>query len=123
MAKISNEKAALAIITAPTLQAAADSLGVHRNTLLRLRKDPEMQAELKRLSREIYEDAINKAMSNGVENIEILQELARGNFSESRSQVAWVQLNAIKAQQEFAKYGADMQDIAKRLERLEELLK
>jgi len=114
------QEVARAIIASPSLKEAANTLGIHRNSLLKLRKDKRTQAELKKLAQSLFEDSINHAMINANENIDILQRLARGEFGDS--QKAWIQLNAIKNLNEIAKYGADLNTIETRLEKIEGLL-
>lgn len=117
MAKHDKKEVARAVIAAPTLEAAAGLLGVHRNTLLALRKDPETQKEIRALAAQVYQESINKAMVYAPETIDILKGLATGQFTDYNK--VYCQLNAIKLLNEIAKYGADINEIEKRLEALE----
>ena len=120
MASYNPKEVAQAIISSPNLTEASARLGISRNTLLNVRKDKRTKHALKRLAKELYEESINRAMVAQGESIDILQRLARGEFSDSQS--AWIQINACKQLQDVAKYGADVQTLEERLEKIERLL-
>lgn len=117
MKRPGKKEIARAVVAAPTLEQAAGLLGVHRNTLLNFRKDPAVQQEIRELAAEVYKESISKAMAGASASIDTLQRLAAGEFTDPNK--AYCQLNAIKLLNEIAKYGADIDQIEKRLEVLE----
>lgn len=108
-------KALAALLTAPTIKAAAKAANIDERTLRRYRQDPEFQAEYRKRCNESLETACTKAKSALPPAIERLNGIAQDDKQQPREQIA-----AARAVLEYGLRLIEANDFEQRLRALEE---
>lgn len=113
--KITDAKIMAALITSPSIGAAAAALGIGERTVFRRLESPEFRAEFDRLQRETITAAaagLNGALGAAVDTMTQIM-----NGTENSAQV---RLSAAKGVLEAALKAAEVIDIERRLDALEQ---
>lgn len=112
----SQQKAILAILTAPTLAAAAKKAGVSKATLLRWLKESSFQAALAEETRCLFEPQLARLKTVSGRAINALNRALRAPSVKDR-------IHAADALLKHSLKASSLQDMAKRLEAMETELK
>ena len=108
-------KALAALLTAPTIKAAAEAANIDERTLRPYKQDPEFQAEYRKRCTEMLEEATNKAKSALPPAVERLSTIAMDDAQQPQQQIA-----AARAVLEYGLRLIEANDIEQRLRALEE---
>ena len=109
------EKALAALLTSPTVKAAAQETGVESRTMRLYLKDPEFLAEYKRRCSSLLEDATNKAKAALPPAIERLSSIVMDDAQPTQYQIA-----ACRALCEYSLRMTEVVDYEQRLQALED---
>ena len=109
------QKALAALLTCPTVKAAARAAGLDESTIRRYKQDPAFVAEYKRRCAELLETACIKAKSALPPAIERLNAIVQDDTQQPREQIA-----AARAVCEYSLRLNEAVDIEQRLRALEE---
>lgn len=107
----------VALLVHPTVAAASQATGIHRNTLLNWKRDPVFLAELRSVSREMSRDAVNQ--------LNALSTLAASTFRQALTgdrNLPWSRMFAASRTFELVKSFAEM-DIAEQVDEMRERLR
>src|SRR5262249_16831643 len=104
-----------ALLTEPTITAAAQTAGISEKTLRTWLKKPEFSRAFREWRRQLVETAVARVQQLTTEAVDALRELLRG-----RNET--VRLGAAKAVLDYAREGIQSADVLQRLEDLEQLL-
>jgi|SRR6266511_3721863 len=102
-----------ALLTEPTLEAAARRAGVSESSLLRWLRDPAFRAEYRAARRAVVEQAVSGLQHATSEAVAAL----RRNLT---CGMPTVEISAAKAVLDFAVKGVELIDLAERVEMLEQ---
>lgn len=109
------EKALAALLTSPTVKAAAQETGVGSRTMRLYLKDPEFLAEYKRRCSSLLEEATNKAKAALPPAIERLSSIVMDDAQPTQYQIA-----ACRALCEYSLRMTEVVDYEQRLQALED---
>jgi hypothetical protein len=107
------ERLITALLSHPTVEAAAKSISVADTTVWRWMQRPEFQAAYAKARRECMRQVTAKLQEASGEAVEALREIQRGGESES------ARVSAARTILEMAIKAADIEDIQQRLDALE----
>jgi hypothetical protein len=108
-------KAIYALLEQPTLEAAAEDVGVSTATIKRWRKTEAFTSEFRRARRRVLEDAYAKLQGAASEAVDTL-------VAHMHSGVPHLEVKAALGVLDRAQRGLEAYDLVERLERLEEAL-
>jgi hypothetical protein len=112
------ELAIAALLTCPTLPAAAASCGISESTLRRWLQNETFSRRYRRERTRVLETAVNLLRQKSLASVETLASMA-----ESKESPANVRVTAARAVIELAIKGAEMQDLEARIDDLEQMAK
>ena len=112
------EKAILALLTEPTLAKAADKVGITANTLWRWMQLDEFNESYLRAKRDAFSQAIGRLQQAATQAVDTLQDVM-GN----KKAAAMARVRAAEIVLEMAHKGIETEDIAARMDEMEEILK
>lgn len=108
------EAAVAALISAPTIAAAAAAVGIHEITLWRWLRQPEFKAAYEEAKRQALEAAIKRLQAVSGQAVETLHEVMTDPTASPHARVA-----AARTVLEMALKAYELQDLASRVEALE----
>jgi hypothetical protein len=111
------ERAIIALLSGPTLRAAASSAGISETTLWRWLREPNFRAAYRRARREALERATSRLAALVETAVEALGEIVA-----DRTVSPHVRVSAASRIVEFALKAAEIEDVQARLEKLEAAL-
>jgi hypothetical protein len=117
MAKLNKERIALAILSAPSLDAAARQAGISTATLYRIRKQADFQDILTGAKNAMFGEALVKGQGYCLEAMEVLHEIMMNRIGS-----AGVRVQAAKAVLDVGLSLYEDEQIIKRIEALEKRL-
>jgi transposase-like protein len=107
------EAAIAALLTEPTVEAAAQRVGINESTLLRWLKEPEFGKEYRTARRLVVEGAVGRLQQTATEAVDALaRNLTCG--------IPAVEVGAAKAVLDQAMKGMELLDLAERVAALEQ---
>jgi uncharacterized protein (UPF0147 family) len=110
------EQAIIALLTSPSITAAAKQADIGETTLYRWLKESEFKAQYNEAKRELLSQAVSKLQQNSAEAVEVLREVANDKEAPASSRVT-----AAKTTIEMALKSAELEDIVQRIEQLERM--
>ena len=105
------DQAIAALLSHPTVEAAATATGVSKTTLLRWMQDPEFQRAYRDVRRQVMDRSIGRLQAATGEAVTALRAAARSRGS--------VRVSAARAIWEFSFRARELMDIEERLAALE----
>jgi hypothetical protein len=111
------ERAIIALLSEPTLRAAASSAGISETTLWRWLRDPHFKRAYRRARRETLERATTRLAALVDAAVEALGEIVA-----DRAVSPHVRVSAASRIVEYALKAAEIEEVQARLERLEAAL-
>jgi hypothetical protein len=111
------ERAIVALLSEPTLRAAASSAGISESTLWRWLRDPAFRVAYRRARQEVLERATARLAALVGVAVEALSEIVA-----DRAVSPHVRVSAASRIVEFALKAAEIEDVQARLEKLESAL-
>jgi hypothetical protein len=111
----SAEKAIAALLTKPTLAAAARECGLSRRTLQRWIRDPEFQRAYRQAKAELLHGATSRLIANAVQASEVLRTVFM-----SKKATAGSRVTAAVSTLRLALDSYQLEELEERLHRLEE---
>ena len=111
------ERAIVALLSEPTLRAAASSAGISESTLWRWLRDPAFRVAYRRARQEVLERATARLAALVGVAVEALSEIVA-----DRAVSPHVRVSAASRIVEFALKAAEIEDVQARLEKLEAAL-
>jgi hypothetical protein len=111
------ERAIVALLSEPTLRAAASSAGISESTLWRWMRDPDFRVAYRRARQEVLERATARLGTL----VEVAVE-ALGEIVADRTVSPHVRVSAASRIVEYALKAAEIEEVQARLERLEAAL-
>lgn len=111
------EDAIIALLTSPTIQAAAEATGIAYITLWRWMRIPEFNEQYREARLETVRQAVSRLSQIATEAVEVLREIMKDLESPPSSRVT-----AAKTILEGAFKGIELDDLAARIETLEKTL-
>ena len=112
------EAAIAALLTHGTLGKSAAASGISESTIRRWLKEPQFQTAYGQAKRQLLEGTINRLRSIGVDGVNALHYVARDKNSPAGARVS-----AGRAILEVLLRAVEVQDLAERLDKLEESMK
>src|SRR5581483_8229194 len=106
-----------ALVSHPTIEAAAKAVGISNATAWRWIQDPEVGKEYARARRRAMEHATARIQEAAGEAVECLREVQRSGESES------ARVSAARTILDTAFKAADLEDVQARLDALEQAIK
>lgn len=113
-----SEQVIAALLAAPSLKAAAESLGCTPRTIQRWMAQEDFRQEYDRAKAELLEGAINALRTSGWEGANTLRELAKDAATPPAARVS-----AARALLELLLRGIETQELEERIQRLETAVK
>lgn len=111
------EKAVVALLAAPTVQAAAEAAGVSERTLWRWLQQPEFKEAYRQARREAVSHAIGRLQQATTRAVETLEEVM-GNPEAKES----ARVSAAKTVLDAALKALELEDLEARVEELERMM-
>lgn len=111
------EAAIIALLTAPSIEEAAKTVGVGATTIYRWMKLPQFQEELKEARRQAVSLAIGKLQRSTSAAVKVLQDVAENDEAPASARVS-----AAKTILEMALKAVELDDIINRLEEIEKAM-
>jgi hypothetical protein len=111
------EDAIVALLTAPTIQAAAEATGITYITLWRWMQIPEFKEQYREARLEAVRQAVSRLSQIGSEAVDVLRDIMNDQEAPASSRVT-----AAKSILEGAFKGIELDDLAARIEALEKTL-
>lgn len=111
------ERAIIALLSEPTLRAAASSAGISESTLWRWMRDPEFRVAYRRARQEVLERATARLAALVDAAVKALGEIVA-----DRTVSPNVRVSAASRIVDFALKAAEIEEVQARLERLEATL-
>ena len=111
------ERAIIALLSEPTLRAAASSAGISESTLWRWMRDPDFRVAYRRARQEVLERATARLGTL----VEVAVE-ALGEIVAERTVSPHVRVSAVSRIIDFALKAAEIEEVQARLEKLEAAL-
>jgi hypothetical protein len=111
------EQAISALMTSPTIEAAADQVEVDKSTLYRWLDRDDFQRDYKRARREALTRSIARLQKASTEAVETLQEVMNDTDAKDSTRV-----RAAEKVMKFAIEAAEIEDMQERLDALEDVL-
>ena len=111
------ERAIVALLSEPTLRAAASSAGISESTLWRWLRDPAFRVAYRRARQEVLERATARLAALVGVAVEALSKIVA-----DRAVSPHVRVSAASRIVEFALKAAEIEDVQARLEKLESAL-
>ena len=105
-----------ALLTEPTVQAAAKAVGISEATAWRWMQRPDFKARYQQARRELVEAAIGKLQKAATQAVDTLAEIAAAGEKES------ARVQAAKGLLELCLKACEVEDLARRIEELERRL-
>lgn len=109
------ESAIIALLTAPSIEEAAQTAGVSDTTIYRWLKLPEFQAELKEARRQAVNLAISKLQQSTASAVKVLQDVA-----ENEDAPASARVSAARIILDQVLKTVELEEVISRIEKLEE---
>lgn len=111
------EDAIVSLLTSPTIQAAAEAIGISYITLWRWMQIPDFKEQYREARLETVRQAVSRLSQIATEAVEVLREIMKDMESPPSSRVT-----AAKTILEGAFKGIELDDLATRIEALEKTL-
>lgn len=110
------QRAIAALLTAPTVTAAAQASGVSLSTLMRWQREDDFKSELAQAKRELVSAAVNKLQDSAWTAVNTLVEICKAPHSSEAAKVA-----AARTILEYTFKVTTIEDMERRLEAVEQL--
>lgn len=111
------EAAIIALLTAPNIEAAAQTAGVSDTTIYRWLKLPEFQEGLREARKQAVSLAINNLQQSTATAVKVLQDVAKNEDAPASARVS-----AAKSILDMALKAVELDDIIGRLKKIEALV-
>jgi hypothetical protein len=102
-----------ALLSYPTVEAAAEAVGIGHVTAWQWRKDPEFAKEYRQATREVMREAAARLQIAAREGVDTLREI------QSKGQSEAARVSAARTILDMALKAADLEDVQQRLDALE----